>query len=255
MEKTPPQKNPTAPKPAAPAAKTAATDEAKNKDAMAALLLASEKERLALVASLNASKQMLKKLVPITVASVIALVLSIGAIFFYPRYYWSPVSKQENICQVVTRDRLPIAATAITDFARGATIDLYTYNYLTYNRTLGEAANRWLSTEGRKSFFKSLDDSKNLRRVINDRLSLVSTSVSAPQLLTERDRIDGYREWEVGVPILLEFFVGGKDKPESQQAFIATVVVRETDPSAVNPNALQVDRISMRPDSRTWSLR
>jgi hypothetical protein len=255
VEKAPPSKNTTtAPKPAAPVAKTAA-DAADNRDAMAALLLASEKERLALVTSLNASKQMLKKLVPITVASVTALVLSIAAIFFYPRYYWSPVSKQENICQVVTRDKLPIAATAITDFARGATIDLYTYNYLTYNRTLGEAANRWLSTDGRKSFFKSLDESKNLRRVINDRLSLVSTSVSAPQLLTERDRIDGYREWEVGVPILLEFFVGGKDKPESQQAFIATVVVRETDPSATNPNALQADKITLRPDNRAWSLR
>jgi len=178
-------------------------------------------------------------------AAAFVIVLSAG-IAWYPKYRYIPTLDNQAVCEVSVEDNPRVTPATLTDYAKQAVINAYSYDYINYREVLNEVAARWFTDAGRKSFFRSLDESGNLERVLKGRLILRSMAIRTPQL-EEEGRRGFHKYWVVMVPIAIEFFAGGDQQPRSRQEFLASVTVIQTPASATNLKGIAVDSIALSP--------
>lgn len=179
-----------------------------------------------------------------------ALFVGVGAAYWwFPKYRYIVTTDNKAICEVNTTDSSLVSPAILEDFAKNAAIDSYSYDYVNYRDSINRALSKWFNQRGRKAFLKSLDDSGNIERVVKGRLIMKSFATNAPQL--ESEGLEGqHRFWTVQVPLAIEFYVGGAASPSSTQDFIAEIRVMEEQASALRPNGLGVDAITLRPSTR-----
>lgn len=173
--------------------------------------------------------------------------VTIGAgVAWYPKYRYIPTTDNTAICEVSTESDPRVSPATLTDFAKDAVVNAYSYDYINYRENLNAVGAKWFTDAGRKAFLASLDDSGNLERVIKGRLILRSMSTKVPQL--EEDGRKGLqRYWLIQVPIAIEFYSGGDQSPKSRQDFLAAVTIIQTPASATNLKGIAVDSISLSP--------
>lgn len=173
--------------------------------------------------------------------------VTIGAgVAWYPKYRYIPTTDNTSICEVSTESDPRVSPATLTEYAKDAVVNAYSYDYINYREDLNLVAAKWFTDNGRKAFFSSLDESGNLERVIKGRLILRSMSTKVPQL-EEEGRKGSQRYWLVQVPIAIEFYSGGDQQPKSRQDFLAAVTIVQTPASATNLKGIAVDSISLSP--------
>lgn len=186
------------------------------------------------------------------VAGLLAVALIIGmcaAFFWFPKYRYIPTIDNAAICEVGTQDSSIVTPATLEDFAREATVNSYSYDYINYRSTIGDVTNRFYSERGRKAFMGSLDQSGNLERVVKGLLIMKAFATNSPQLESE-GREGAYRFWIVRVPIAIEFYTGGNATPSSSQDFMAEVKIMQEQASKMNPKGIAIDSIVLKPSTR-----
>jgi len=193
------------------------------------------------------SKSNLRAWAACLVQAVVLLVLLTAWLFFFPKYRFIPTKDNQAICEINSQIAPDIIGPVVTDFAKDAVLHAYSYDYVNYRQTLNDVAARWFTDDGSKAFFRSLDDSGNLEKVIKGRLVLRSATLDVPQL--ERQGTDErFRSWwEVTVPVQIAFYANGETTPVSRQSFDAVVRVVQVPASRTNSKGISVDMINLSP--------
>lgn len=180
------------------------------------------------------------------VLSVTFFVTLSAGIAWYPKYKYIPTTDNRAICEVSTESDPRVTPATLTDYAKDAVINAYSYDYVNYRESLNATASKWFTNEGRKAFFHSLDESGNLQRVLRGRLTLRAMATNVPQLEEEGHR-GLQRYWVVQVPIAIEFYAGGEQQPRTRQDFLAGVTIVQTSASATNLKGIAIESISLAP--------
>lgn len=178
----------------------------------------------------------------------VGLVVTVsGVLYGFPKYRYIATSDNQAICQVTPQSTPRVSAADVTNFAKDAVLNSYSYDYVNYRTLINEAASRWYTQNGHRAFMVGLDSSGNLERVIKGRLILRSMATQTPQLEEISPAIGTPQEWTVIVPIAIEFFQGGAETPLSRQEFRASVKVVRTQASANNLRGILVDSVVLMP--------
>jgi len=175
------------------------------------------------------------------------VIVATGALYVFPKYRYIPTTNNQAICEVTPESAPRVSAADVTNYAKDAVLNSYSYDYVNYRSVINEVASRWYTEFGREAFMKGLDASGNLRRVIDGRLILRSTATRTPQLEEISPATGITQSWTVVVPIAIEFFVGGADKPLSRQEFRASVKVVRVSASAANQKGIAVESVVLMP--------
>ena len=182
----------------------------------------------------------------VTILSLLFLFTVIALFSWYPKYRYIPTTDNAAICEVSADSNPRVTPATLTDFAKEAVLNSYSYDYVNYRENINYAANKFFTDAGRKEFLLSLDRSGNLERVIKGRFILRAMATRVPQL--EEEGMKGMqRYWLIQVPIAIEFYSGGEQQPKSRQDFIAAVTVVQTPASANNLKGIAVDSIILAP--------
>lgn len=182
----------------------------------------------------------------VNVILVLILLLFFGVwIFFFPKYRYIATTDNRAICGVNSQASPDIMEPEVTDFARDAVLHAYSYDYVNYRQTLNDVASRWFTDDGRKAFWKSLDDSQNLNKVLKGRLTLHATLSNDPQLQRTGKDAQLRDWWEVVVPIWISFYQNGEQQPVSRQQFNAVVRVVRVPATRANSKGILVDVINL----------
>lgn len=169
-----------------------------------------------------------------------------GMVGMYPKYRWIPTQDARPICEAVTEGTARLSLADITDYAKDAVLNSYSYDYVNYRPTINRAASQWFTSAGRAAFLKSLDVSGNLERVISGRLILRSMASQVPQL--EEEGFKGATPyWVVHVPITIEFYSRGDAQPASKQDYNAVVTLVQIPATATNLKGISVDSLVLAP--------
>lgn len=175
------------------------------------------------------------------------VVTIIGVLYAFPKYRWIPTTDNQAVCQVTPESEPRVSAADVTNFAKDAVLNSYSYDYVNYRSVINEAAARWYTESGRRAFMQGLDSSGNLQRVISGRMILRSMATRTAQLEEISPATGIPQSWTVVVPIAIEFFSGGADKPLSRQDFRAAVKVVRISASAANQKGIAVESVVLMP--------
>jgi intracellular multiplication protein IcmL len=174
---------------------------------------------------------------------IMAIILSIAIYMWlavFPKYKYIVTTNNQAICQAGLSDNPLVTPATLSAYALDAVVNSYTYDYINYRSVLNRVADTYYTSNGRKAFFKSLDQSQNLRRVIEGRYILRAYPINAPQV--EQQGISGTQKfWVVKVPIAIEFYSGNLGKPQSRKTFLASVTLVQEPASALNLKGIAVD--------------
>ena len=182
---------------------------------------------------------------------VVANIVLVSAWLNYPKYRVIATLDNRAICEVPVKDRLAVTPNILLQWAADAAVDLYTIDYVNYRRDLQNAARKWLSKNGQASFFKSLDTSRNLKLIEEQRLIVKAMATQVPQLEQEGELVDGDDQrahyWEVRLPIQLEFYANGNRSPVNTSRYLAVVQIVQTQPNSFNQRGLAIENVLLRP--------
>lgn len=179
------------------------------------------------------------------IMAIFMAILIYSWVAVFPKYKYIVTTNNQAICQAGIKDNPLLTPATITAFALDAVINSYTYDYVNYRAELNRSADTYFTSSGRKSFFESLDQSQNLKRVIDGRYILKAYPINSPQL--QEEGVTGIKKyWVVHVPIAIEFYSGHFDKPQSRQTFIAEVTIVQEPTSALNLKGIAVDNLVLR---------
>jgi len=226
------------------------------RDALLQEILANDGDRSAVAAVLreNATLRLqvkdqrsrLWRVWTVNVILVLTLLVFFGAwVFLFPKYRYIPTTDNRAICEVNSQVSPDIMEPEVTDFARDAVLHAYSYDYVNYRQSLNDVANRWFTDPGKKAFWKSLDDSQNLDKVLKGRLTLRATLMNDPQLQREGKDEQLRDWWEVVVPVWISFYQNGEQQPVSRQQFNAIVRVVRVPATHSNSKGILVDVINL----------
>ena len=171
-----------------------------------------------------------------------------SALFLFPKYRYIPTTDNRAICEVSTENNPRITPGTLTEYAKDAVVNSYTYDYVNYRSAINDVATKRFTDSGRRQYLASLQDSGNLERVIKGRLILRTMATRTPQV-EEEGRRGTRRYWVVIVPVAIEFYSGGENQPRSRQDFLAHVTILEQEASAVNLKGIAVDSLVLSPTS------
>ena len=171
-----------------------------------------------------------------------------AALFLFPKYRYIPTTDNRALCSVSSDTQVRVTPAALTEYAKDAVVESYTYDYVNYRSAINDVATKRYTDSGRKQYLASLQDSGNLERVIKGRLILRTMATRTPQV-EEEGRRGARRYWGVMVPVAIEFYSGGEGQPRSRQDFMAHVTILEQEASAVNLKGIAVDSLVLSPIS------
>lgn len=198
----------------------------------------------------GAKKRAMRIWIVVAIIAVANIVL-VSAWLNYPKYRVIATLDNRAICEVPVKDRLAVTPNILLQWAADAAVDLYTIDYVNYRRDLQNAARKWLSKNGQASFFKSLDTSRNLKLIEEQRLIVKAMATQVPQLEQEGELVDGDDQrahyWEVRLPIQLEFYANGNRSPVNTSRYLAVVQIVQTQPNSFNQRGLAIENVLLRP--------
>lgn len=245
-------------KPTKPAAKSGGADSLSPEalDAMQQEALANDGDRSAVGALLREAADLrltvkdqrarLARMWTVNLIMALTLLVFFGVwVFFFPKYRYIPTTDNRAICEVNSQVSPDIMEPEVTDFARDAVLHAYSYDYVNYRQTLNDVAGRWFTDDGKKAFWRSLDASQNLDKVLKGRLALRATLMNDPQLQREGKDEQLRDWWEVVVPMWISFYQNGEQQPVSRQQFNAIVRVVRVPATRLNSKGILVDRINL----------
>lgn len=184
----------------------------------------------------------------VVIESLLLSAIILIGLTVYPKNRFIATKDNTAICELNTESTPRVNAATLTDYARDAVINVYTYDYINYRQSLNDAVTKFFTQTGHKAFMRSLDESGNLEKVIKGRFILKAMVTRTPQLEEEGVK-DLNRYYLVAVPIAIEFYTGGDTIPKSKQEFIAQVTIVHTPINALNWRGIGVDSVVLSPNN------
>lgn len=184
-----------------------------------------------------------------TLVAVVATVFGIALFMWlgvFPKYKWISTTNNNAICEIAAVDHAPIAPATLTSYALETVVNSYTYDYVNYRESITKTGNAYYTDRGRESYYKSMDESGNLKKVIDGRFILKAYPFASPVITTQGNR-GSNRTWVIQVPIAIDFYTGNLGKPQSSQKFIAEVTLIQMPASKDNLKGLASDNVILKP--------
>ncbi|MCP2041166.1 intracellular multiplication protein IcmL [Neisseria sp. HSC-16F19] len=201
------------------------------------------------LALLHAKKANLRIWTLVGLLAVLVGVVVYAWVEMYPKYKYIVTTNNQAICQAGAADRPLVTPATLAAYAQDAVVNSYTYDYVNYREDLNRIGNTYYTDRGRAAYFDSLDQSDNLKRVIDGRYILKAYPLGSP-ILQSQGVNGGRRYWVVQVPVGIEFYTGNLGKPQSSQQFLAMVTVTEEPASKLNLKGIAVDNLVLHPYRR-----
>lgn len=170
--------------------------------------------------------------------------LAFASLKIFPKYRFIPAT--ESICSIA--NPVPPSNAILAEYAKEAVVAAYSYDYVNYRDRINYVAAKYFTNDGRISFMKSIDESKNLELVVQNRLILKAQSTITPQVETTWEQ-NGHKFWSVRVPMQIAFYSNGDVDAKKKQNFFAIVNVTQTPISSENFKGLGIDALVLSPDN------
>lgn len=189
---------------------------------------------------------------------IVIIILSVGwgvmifGFLHYPKYTTVQTVDNSPICRIAASDNPNLSQASIADFAKSGVINVYSYDYITWQQHLDYEIGRWFTTEGRQKFIGALKASGALNHIINNNLIMKTMADNVPEVVEQGGGAGSGQAayWIVRMPVTVEFYAGGP-QPVDRQQYVAQVRVVESDRSAFNPKGLGIDTLTLRPPKPT----
>jgi intracellular multiplication protein IcmL len=165
----------------------------------------------------------------------------------YPKVRYIPTRDNRAICEVPSIAEPFVSSAAVADFSKEALIEVYSYGYIDWRESLNRNTNKYFTPSGRRGFMKSLEESGNLEKIIKGRLYSKAGAIDVAQIEAEGSLPEGRYFWDVKVPFSLSIFLGGDDKPQASNQFLATIRVVREQATASNLRGIAVESIITKP--------
>lgn len=202
---------------------------------------------------LHKENQSLKKQIQLLLLILILSISIVGALFWafsqYPKYRYIVTTDNQKICEVPTIGKNTISPAALENFAQEALLDVYRYDYVNFESQTQQALNRFFTFNGRAAYYDSLSQSGNFEKIKANKLISKASLVRSAQIEKEQVRFGRY-EWQIAMPIKIEFYKGSSDVSQDQvasQSFLAIMTVVQETASKVNPKGVAVDALVLKP--------
>ena len=204
------------------------------------------RENAQLTQSVKATrKQMLMSMgVNIALASlVVAMIVAFGS---YPKTRYIPTSDNRAICEVTPENNPNITDVAISDFAKDAVLNLYTFDYVNYEDQIDASLARWFTASGRVDTINAMRVAGITDYVKNNALTLRAGTTAAAKIEQKGRAPTGQPYWVVRFPMVVDVY-SGAPRPEDSQRYIVSVRIIADDATAQNPKGLGVASAALEP--------
>lgn len=195
----------------------------------------------------NARRQMIMSMgVNMALASIIVAMLIVFSQF--PKTRYIPTTDNKAICEVTPENNPNITDVSISDFAKDAILNLYTFDYVNHEDQINASLGRWFSAKGRTDTIKAMDQAGITAYVKEHALTLRAGTTAAAKIEKKGRTSSGSPYWVVRFPMVVDVYSGG-DRPEDTQKYMVSVRVIADDASAQNPKGLAIASAALEPRS------
>lgn len=79
---------------------------------------------------------------------VILLIVMFGAFLAFPKVKYIPTKDNTAVCEVYPSNNPNLTDATITEFGKDAVLNLYTFDYINYEKQMNAALNHYFTPEG-----------------------------------------------------------------------------------------------------------
>lgn len=166
----------------------------------------------------------------------------------YPKTRYIPTTDNKAICEVTPENNPNITDVAISDFAKDALLNLYTFDYVNFEDQINDSLARWFSGQGRVDTINAMTTAGITEYVQNNALTLRAGTTAAAKIERKGRTSLGDPYWVVRFPMVVDVYSGG-DRPEDTQSYVVSVRVVAGDATAQNPKGLAIASAALEPRS------
>ncbi len=156
--------------------------------------------------------------------SFLVIVALVAAIFYVvthppePKYF--AVEADGSLIHIKPLDQPNLASSALLQWANQAAIAAYTYNFVNYKQEL-MAASEYFTPEGWHSFMTAIQESNNLKAVLEKKLVVSAVATGAP-VIQQQGVLKGVYSWSVQMPMLVTYQSANE---VSQQSLVVKMLI------------------------------
>ena len=177
---------------------------------------------------------------------VILLIVMFGALLAFPKVKYIPTKDNTAVCEVYPSNNPNLTDATITEFGKDAVLNLYTFDYINYEKQMNSALDHYFTPEGRGATVKAMDEAGITKYATDNALTFKATASTSARIEEKSKTAEGKDYWVVRFPMALDIY-SGKVTPISTQKHMVTVRVVADTASAGNPNGLGVSSITLEP--------
>jgi intracellular multiplication protein IcmL len=171
--------------------------------------------------------------------SIAILFLSWLAFVRFPQTEFLWTSNGQAVCKAQKQDISQVHHATLAQFAQEAAVELNSYDFLNYRRSLTATTEKFLTPKARDQYFSALSET-GLIETIKKNFFVVHSFVTDPPQLRDKGVKAGVSFWNIEVPITIWYVAGQQRIPENR---VLTMTVVNADPSPQNPTGIAIDNI------------
>ena len=177
----------------------------------------------------------------LALSMMVNLTYARAVIYTFPIKRWIWTSDARAVCDARPLWKPTVAPARVKDYAAGAAVELFSFDYLNNGRVLSAATDRYTTPAGRVNFYNVLQESHIVDYVQKNYMSLESVVTGAPYISKEGVRPEDNRYyWNVQVPVRMFYYTLGDKKADER---VMDMVVVQVDPSLEHQNGIAVDGV------------
>lgn len=177
---------------------------------------------------------LMRMITVLAIALVVSLALNVFVVMQPVKMRFFATDSDGKIKELVALDRPITTMAELNNWVTNSIAQAYTFSFANYRQEL-TAARANFTAAGWKGFEKALNDSGNLKAVIDNKYVTTAVPTGAPILLTQ-GLIEGRYAWKFQLPILVTY--QSATQRTTQSLMVTAIVVRQ--PETEHPRGLGI---------------
>ncbi len=173
---------------------------------------------------------------------MVIMTLVVGLVFYQmvtrPLPVFNAIDSSGANMQLLPYDQPNQLPDTIIRFASKAATLAYTFDYVNYNKEIGQARD-YFTADGWNDFQASMTDT--LRDIVQKQLFVYSVVRDTP-VIENQAQVYGRYTWRVQIPFLVTY--QSSDRSESKNYMVSVTIVQV--PTNINPAGIGIDQFVMR---------
>lgn len=161
----------------------------------------------------------------LSIALIIALMACLGLALRKPDYRYFAVSTDGQILPLNALDEPTLSTSQVLTWVTNAVTKSYTFSFANYRSEL-QSSRDLFTAEGWEGFQQALQESGNLRAVIDNKFVTTAAPRGAPVVVGE-GYVNGAYAWRIELPVLVTYQSG--NTRNTQDLLVTAVVVRRSE--------------------------